>query len=202
MEDNKNEHENDEQHEDAAKKKDAPAGGGAPAVDDKARIKELETENKQLKQQVLDLQKQVEELQAESKAAANKSRAAKLITKLEKSGMAFASDEEREKELARLAGLSDDAFAATEAAYDRAVQTKHALSKVEGPDASKSDYDKQSAAKDTSSNASDQRRMRTHADVRPLDVDDTKTSLEDKLRKGFMMAYRERVGLAGEGASD
>nr|MCL4500204.1 DNA methyltransferase [Chloroflexota bacterium] len=208
LEDNKNE--NDEQHEDAAKKKDAPAGGGAPAVDDKARIKELETENKDLKNQVIELQKQVEELQAESKAAANKSRAAKLIARLENSGMTFASDEEREKELGRLADLSDDAFAATEAAYDRAVQAKHALSKVEGPecpnagklDAGKQDSGKQNAEKDNSSNASDERRMRTRADVRPLDVDDEKTSLEDKLRKGFMLAYRERVGLAGEIGTD
>mgnify|MGYP001496364951 CR=1 FL=1 len=47
--------ENEEQLE-AAKKKEAPAGGAAPPVDDKARVKELEAENKDLKNQVLDLQ--------------------------------------------------------------------------------------------------------------------------------------------------
>ena len=191
MEDDKNKP--DDQHEDAAKKKDAPAGGGAPAVDDKARIKELETENKDLKNQVMDLQKRIDELESESKAAANKSRAAKLVIKLEKSGMTFASDDEREKELGRLAELSDDAFAATEAAYDRAAQC---------PSAGKQDSGKQNGEKDNSSNASDERRLRTRADVRPLDVDDEKTSLEDKLRKGFMIAYRERVGIAGEGKSE
>jgi adenine-specific DNA-methyltransferase len=44
--------------------------------------------------------------------------------------------------------------------------------------------------------------MRSHADVRPADVDDKKLSLEDKLRDGFMTAYRERVGLAGAGKSN
>ena len=41
----------------------------------------------------------------------------------------------------------------------------------------------------------------TDAGVRPLDVDDKKTSLEDQLRDGFMAAYESRVGepaLAGE----
>ncbi len=41
--------------------------------------------------------------------------------------MTFASDEEREKELSRLAGLSDDAFAAAEATYDRAISAKARL---------------------------------------------------------------------------
>lgn len=31
-------------------------------------------------------------------------------------------------------------------------------------------------------------------DVRPHDVDDRKVSLEDRLRDGFMAAYRNRVG--------
>ncbi|MEN6521117.1 MAG: DNA adenine methylase [Armatimonadota bacterium] len=177
----------DEQHEDAAKKAAPPGGGGAPPVDDKARIRELEAENKDLKQQVLDLQKQVQDLQAESKAAANKTRAGKLIVKLEKSGMPFASDDEREKELGRLAELSDDAFAATEAAYERAIQTKS------GCGCSEKSEDKGSAEKPNAS-ASSAPPMRTAAGVRPADVDDRKMSLEDKLRDGFMTAYRERVG--------
>jgi len=186
--------ETDEQREEAAKKKDAPGGGAAPA-DDKARVKELEDENKQLKQQVLDLQQQVQELEAASKAAANKARAAKLVAKIEKSGMTFASDEEREKELGRLVELSDDAFAATEAAYERAMQAKSANSKTETST-------KDSEEKPDTKAAESKRQMRTDAGVRPLDVDDTKTSLEDKLKDGFMIAYRERVGLADSGKSD
>ncbi|MHB9037071.1 MAG: DNA adenine methylase [Armatimonadota bacterium] len=184
--------ETNEQHEEAAKKKEAPAGGTAP-VDDKARIKELEQENKDLKNQIMELQKQVQVLEAESKAAANKARAAKLIARLEKSGMAFAGDEEREKELGRLAGLSDDAFAATEAAYERAAQTQSSCTSAEPPAKGTQDKPDAKAASEPG------RQMRADAGVRPLDVDDEKISLEDKLRKGFMVAYRERAGLAGSG---
>lgn len=186
-----------EEQLEAAKKKDAPGGGAAPPVDDKARIKELEAENKDLKNQVLELQKRVDDLEAESKAAANKARAQKLVRKLEKTGMSFASDEDKDQELSRLAGLSDDAFAATEAAYDKAIK-----SKPECPNAGKQDEEKTAGEKDNSASASADRQMRTHADVRPLDVDDKKSSLEDKLRDGFMTAYRERVGLAGAGKSN
>lgn len=186
-----------EEQLEAAKKKDAPGEGAAPPVDDKARIKELEAENKDLKNQVLELQKRVDDLEAESKAAANKARAQKLVRKLEKAGMSFASDEDKDQELNRLAGLSDDAFAATEAAYDKAIQ-----SRTECPNAAKQDEEKAAGEKDNSASASADRQMRTHADVRPLDVDDKKSSLEDKLRDGFMTAYRERVGLAGAGKSN
>jgi adenine-specific DNA-methyltransferase len=186
LDDAKNEHETDEQREEAAKKKDAPGGGGTAPGDDKARIKELEAENKDLKNQVLDLQKRIDELEAESKAAANKSRAAKLVARLQKAGMVFASDEEREKELTRLAELSDDAFAATEAAYDKAIQAK--------PPCSKSADNADGKGKDKPNSSEGDRQLRTDAGVRPLDVDDKETSLEDKLRDGFMVAYRERVG--------
>jgi adenine-specific DNA-methyltransferase len=197
LEDVKNEHETDEQREEAAKKKEAPGGGAAPPVDDKTRVKELEAENKDLKNQVLELQKQVQELEATSKAAANKARAQKLLRKLEKAGMSFVSDEDKDQELNRLAGLSDDAFAATEAAYDKAIQ-----SKSECLNAGKQDGDKEAGDRENSASASTDRQMRSHADVRPADVDDKKLSLEDKLRDGFMTAYRERVGLAGAGKSN
>jgi len=146
---------------------------------------------------VLDLQKRIDELEAESKAVANKSRAAKLVARIEKAGMAFASDEEREKELNRLAGLSDDAFAATEAAYDRAVQAK--------PECSKTDTDAKDnggSGKSKPESAQADRQLRADAGVRPLDVDDKKTSLEDKLKTGFMAAYHERVGAGSPGKSN
>ena len=107
--------------------------------------------------------------------------------------MTFASDEEREKELARLAELSDDAFAATEAAYDKAMQAK--------PECPKTDTKDDGDGKSKPESQAD-RQLRTDAGVRPLDVDDKKTSLEDKLRDGFMVAYRERVGTASPGKSN
>jgi len=178
-----------------AKKPPVPDGGGGggggtpPAPDDpaalKARIKELEKENKDLKQQVSDLQKQIQGLEAEKQAAANRARAQKLMRKLEKQGLAFGNDDEREQELFRLAGLSDDAFAATEAAYERLANGK----------ASEQEDKKESAqaAKQTP-------QMKSEAGVRPLDVDDGKPTLESQLKEGFMQAYRDRVGNKGDAA--
>jgi adenine-specific DNA-methyltransferase len=167
---------------DAAKKK--PAQQEA----DPARVTDLEKENRQLKAQVAELQKRVQELEAEQKAAACRSRAKKLLTRLEKQGLSFASEEDREAELKRLAELSDEAFAATEAAYERL------------PKSAKADKDKEEKPADSdqggkpAAKASTETPLRSDAGVRPHDVDDRKVSLEDRLRDGFMAAYRNRVG--------
>ncbi len=167
---------------DAAKKKPAQQEG------DPARVTDLEKENRQLKAQVAELQKRVQELEAEQKAAACRSRAKKLLTRLEKQGLSFASDEDREAELKRLAELSDEAFAATEAAYERL------------PKSAKADKDKEETPADSdqggkpAAKASTETPLRSDAGVRPHDVDDRKVSLEDRLRDGFMAAYRNRVG--------
>ena len=167
---------------DAAKKKPAQQEG------DPARVTDLEKENRQLKAQVAELQKRVQELEAEQKAAACRSRAKKLLTRLEKQGLSFASDEDREAELKRLAELSDEAFAATEAAYERL------------PKSAKADKDKEEKPADSdqggkpAAKASTETPLRSDAGVRPHDVDDRKVSLEDRLRDGFMAAYRNRVG--------
>jgi len=172
---------------DAAKKKDPGGdGGNPPPMDDKARVKELETENKELKAQVSELQKRVQELEAEQKASANKARAQKLLRKLEKQGVAFASDEERETELGRLAKLTDDAFAATEAAYERALPKRGDA--PEKPSKAKAHED-------------DDPPMRSDAGVRPLAIDDKKLSLEDRLKSGFRVAHEaRRARLTGSSA--
>jgi adenine-specific DNA-methyltransferase len=164
----------------AAKKKPAQQEG------DPARVTDLEKENRQLKAQVAELQKRVQELEAEQKATACRSRAKKLLTRLEKQGLSFASEEDREAELKRLAKLSDEAFAATEAAYERLPKSAKA-DKEEKP--ADSDQGGKPAAK-----ASTETPLRSDAGVRPHDVDDRKVSLEDRLRDGFMAAYRNRVG--------
>ena len=167
---------------DAAKKKPAQQEG------DPARVTDLEKENRQLRAQIAELQKRVQELEAEQKAAACRSRAKKLLTRLEKQGLSFASEEDREAELKRLAELSDEAFAATEAAYERL------------PKSAKADKDKEEKPADSdqggkpAAKASTETPLRSDAGVRPLDVDDRKVSLEDRLRDGFMAAYRNRVG--------
>jgi adenine-specific DNA-methyltransferase len=168
----------DESSADAAKKKqerqeDNPAPGG-----------ELEKENRQLKAQVAELQKRIQELEAEQKAAASKARAHKLISKLEKQGMDFGED--RDTELKRLAELSDDAFAATEAAYEKMAKSHKADAKTQPEQEKEPDKQKSKASSETP--------MRSSAGVRPHDVDDRKLSLEDRLRSGFMAAYNNRVG--------
>ena len=45
--------------------------------------------------------------------------------------------------------------------------------------------------------------LRSDAGVRPKDIEDKKTSLEDRLKSGFMAAYRQRVASAtGEPVSN
>ncbi len=194
-------HKDTEEQLEAAKKQQAPAGAGVPPVDDKARVKELETENKALKNQILELQKQVQDLEAQSKAAANKARAQKLLKKLERSGMPFSSEEDKEQELSRLAALSDEAFAATEAAFERVIQSRSdCQNAAKQAGENKADQaEKTAALTPPVSSATASHSLRTDAGVRALSVDDKKSSLEDKLRDGFMAAYRERVGLASEG---
>ncbi len=169
-------------------KKELENGGAKTGQEEEkdkdALIKRLQDENQQLKQQVADLQKQIEKYETEAKSAARKAQAEKLLGKLEQKGLSF-NDQEREAELKRLSELSDDAFAATEAAYDRMPKTDK-----KEPEA-KDDKDKNDPAKAKAD--SDEKKLRTDAGVTPLVVDDKKTTLEDKLKLGFMSAYEERV---------
>jgi adenine-specific DNA-methyltransferase len=166
----------------AAKKKPEEKG-----ADPAARVTELEKENRQLKAQVTELQKRIEELESEQKAAACRSRAKKLLTRLEKKGLGFGSDEERESELKRLTEMSDEAFAATEAAFER--MTKDAKAEKGDLPVGQDDENVKKATKDDASQP-----LRSDAGVRPKDVDDRKLSLEDRLRSGFIAAYRNRIG--------
>ena len=189
--------------EDAVKKKDTGAGDD-PSKD--ARIKELAAENQQLKAKIVELQKQIETFQAKEEAAASRARAEKLMKKLEKDGFEFGDEDAKEKELERLAGLSDDAFTATEAAYAR-VSKPQAQSR-ETRDDKNADHEKDKAeksAKDPApkatapkdekpeAKAATEGAMRTDAGVKPLVVDDQKLSLEERLKSGMMAAYKDRI---------
>lgn len=158
-----------------------------PEKDEKTRVKELETENSTLKQQVAELQKRIQQLEAEQKSAANKSRAHKLLQRLEKSGYTFASDEDRETELGRLADLSDDAFTATEAAFERALAARKTAEKS----------GEESTGKPKAEASRVVEPLQSAADVRPLSVDDKKTSLEERLKTGFRAAYQDRLARTG-----
>jgi len=177
----------------AAKK--SPGGG----ADNDARVRELEKENKALKEQLDELQKELDRLRAEREAAIRRARAEKLIKEMENRGIEFDGDEDREAELKRLAGLSDDAFSATEAAVKR-VKKKDKKEEEPNPDEKPEDEDKKKE-KDKKqppkkSKADTGGGMSADAGVRPADVDDGSDSLEEKLKSGFMAAYNERVGAA------
>ncbi len=195
METNINRSEGDSAMEDKDKPDQLPAEGAKkPAGADQGgggeqqkRIAELEQENKQLKAKVSELQKRVQELESQQQAAASKARASKLIRRLEKQGVDFGGEEDREKEFQRLAGLSDEAFSATEAAYERMAGRTKADAKPADKAEDKLEPRKEAAR------ACDEP-LRSDAGLRPRDVDDRKATLEDQLRDGFMAAYHNRVG--------
>lgn len=168
--------------EHAAKKKDVGGGGEAPADDappaeeqnNNSELQRLRKENAALKQQVADLQKQLAKLEQEARAAANRTRAEKLVKGLEKKGLEFGDDDARAAEVERLAGLSDEAFAAAEQTYQRLALT---ASPAKGNES-------QASQRSTS--------MNTSANVRPREVDDAPISLEDQLKRGINAAWEDR----------
>lgn len=188
---------------DAAKKAPVPpdngggspggGGGGGGGTPPESRVTELERENKQLRTQVSELQKRIQELESAQKAAASRARAEKLVKRLEKQGVSFGADQERDDELNRLASLSDDAFGATEAAFDRVVKNKAKPSK-EDEEKEEKKTNEESKKGRPSSKAGAEQGMRSDASVRPRDIDDSKVTLEDQLRSGIMAAYQERIG--------
>jgi len=83
-------------------------------------------------------------------------------------------------------------------AYKRAPKPKAKAPEKEEDDEEEdesTDPKKGKARKDKPESEADaEGKLRTDAGVRPLVVDDAKLSLEDRLKKGFMAAYEERVG--------
>lgn len=179
----------------AAKKKTPEDGGGGAPADDATRAKQLEQENKQLKQQVVELQQQIDALLAEKKAAANRAKAQTLVRKLERQGLKFGSDEEKDAEIGRLAGLSDEAFAASEQAYAKIAQAMPG--KADAADAQRVENDKvtpDSGGEKPKAAEQTTPPLRADAGVRPLEVDDrSDNSLEAQLTRGFQQAYDERL---------
>ncbi len=189
------ENKNPETDETEAAKKNTPGGGGG----NDARVKELEKENKDLKAQLDEVQKELDKLREEQAAAARRTRAEKLVKEMENRGVEFDGDEDRESEMKRIAGLGDDAFAATEAAVKRIKKKdpKADPNSDETPEdeAKKNEKDKKQPPK--KSKAETGGGMNADASVRPADVQDgEESSLEESLKSGFMAAYNDRVGAA------
>jgi len=147
------------------------------------RIKELEKENRELKAKLDETTKRYEKVKAEQEAAERRARAEKFVKTLEEKGLTFVDDDDREAELKRLAGLSDEAFKATEDAYSRME-----FPKSNGQDGGSG---RNSAGASGGGSGS----MRSNGKINLVDVDDGKGgSLEETLKSGFMAAYDDRRG--------
>jgi len=154
-----------------------------PGGDPEAELKKLRAENARLKKQLEDAQKKIAELESAQAAAARRVKAEQLLKKWEAKGRTFAGDKERDAELERLAGLSDDALTATEAVIDAmASPTSEGADEKDQPDPGKKP------------DASASRNLKADAGVNPLVVDDKRpANLEEKLKTGFMAAYKSQT---------
>ena len=138
------------------------------------RIKELENQIEKLTKDLDKSQKLVESLEKEKKASLQKAKAESLLKKWESMGREFASDEDREKELSRLAGLSEDALFAIE----ETVTSFESMNQVE----------------DKVEEKNIQANRKTQGNVKPKPIDDGDVSLTDQLTNGFLQAYKSRIG--------
>jgi len=149
------------------------------------RIKELEIELEKTTKELEKAQKLLENMQQEKQAALKQVQAEALLSQWESMGRRFESLEAREKELRRLAGLSEEALNAMK----DAVTSFETLKQEPG--------DKTSESKDPATQASRKPegvQRRTNAGTKPEPVDDGDISLTDQLKSGFLAAYQSRIG--------
>ena len=144
------------------------------------RIKELESELEKTAKDLEKAQKLIESMEKEKQAAKQKAKAESILKKWESMGRSFENEEEKEKELKRLAGLSEDALGAIEETIGSFDSLKSEKAEVENK---KQEEKKQSQAN-----------MRAKANVKPESVDDVEVTLKDELKNGFVAAYNSRIG--------
>lgn len=161
---------------------------GAP--DPAEELKRLRDENERLKRELAAAKQQIDALQAEKAAQGRRARAEKLVENWEKKGMKFADAKARDQELERLSALSDDALTASEA-----VVANLPTPTANAGDDKGQDGDGKTAADGGKPSATAARRKpapKADAGVKPFAVDDSRTSLEDKLKHGLLAAYKGR----------
>jgi adenine-specific DNA-methyltransferase len=147
-----------------------------------------------LTKEVESLQKKLDDSEASHKAIVRKAKAETLLAGWEEAGREFESDEARTAELDRLLKLTDEAFAATEAA----VQAFGAAKKKPG--------DEEEDEEEDDLDPKDKKKQKRQADLkadagvnagRSRDRKKKQKTLEDKLASGFMAAYNDRLGNEG-----
>ena len=148
-----------------------------------------------LTKEVESLQKKLNDSEASHKAIVRKAKAETLLAGWEEAGREFESDEARTAELDRLLKLTDEAFAATEAA----VQAFGA-GKKKKPDDDEEDEEEDELDPKDKKKQKRQADLKADAGVnagRSGDRKKKQKTLEDKLASGFMAAYNDRVGNEG-----
>jgi len=149
------------------------------------RIKALEIELEKTTKELEKAQKLLENMQQEKQAALKRSQAEALLSQWEAMGRRFASPEERDKELSRLAGMSEEALKAIKDTVTSFETLKQDTS-VKIPDGSPP------AAE--AGRKPELLTRRSNADNKPEPVDDGETTLTDQLKSGFLAAYQSRIG--------
>jgi len=140
-------------------------------------IERLTNENEALKKQVEELQGKAKAYEAEKQQAARRTRASELVSLWEKRGRSFAGDEDRVKEIERLAALDDASFTAAKSMVDSmsdvAAKKEPAGKKDEPKDPDNPDKKEPKKV------------LRSDAGVDPSLVDDKPSGLVERLSKGL-----------------
>ena len=163
-------------------------------------IDDLRAEIVDLAEALGQMSNQLEEVRAQNESIIRKNQIDKLMTTLDKAGHAFDSKASREIEIHRLMALSEDAFNATtytltELAKDQErARIKREKQQVEMN--SKKKRRKKSELQQTGKLNTEVWRQRTHSSDR------NESSLEEKLTRGFMAAYKDRAGIVEDGEHD
>ena len=165
-------------------------------------IKQLQAELVRLTKENEGLQKQLDDSQAAHKAVVRKAKAETLLLQWEEAGRSFESADAKTAEMDRLLKLTDDAFAATEAAVQAfgAAGATGAGKKKKPDDEEEDEEDDDLDSTDKKKKPKKQADLQADAGVSPGRSADRKKrqeTLEDKLASGFMAAYNDRIGNEG-----
>ena len=136
-------------------------------------IDRLKQENEALQKQVDDLTGKAKAYEAEKLQTVRRARASELVILWEKRGRSFAGDEDRKKEIERLASLDDASFIAAKSMVDGMPEI---AAKKETPDPNKPDDPAKKEPKKV---------LRSDAGIDPNMVDDKPGGLVDRLGKGL-----------------
>jgi membrane protein involved in colicin uptake len=161
-----------------------------------ALVKKLQAEVGRLTKANEELQKKLDGVEAERKAEQRKAAAEKLMQKIVEAGREFDGEAAKAEELKRLQGLSDEAFAATEATVQafaagkkKSGETEEEKKKREEEEARKKEEEEADKKKKAKAD------LNADAGKHPVPSPDLESgTLAEKLAAGFSAAYEERAG--------